>query len=143
MAELTIRIAFSLLIVLGLMWGMAKVLRRPLAGRTGGALAVLARQQLTKGSSVAVIRVADRALILGVTDAGVSLLADADIDVIEAYQSERNVRREPVTLPAQSTGGTEQPTTSTRPVGGLNGSILSPSMWKQAASALRTGGRRV
>jgi flagellar protein FliO/FliZ len=130
-AELTIRIAFSLLIVLGLMWGLAKVVRRPLAGRSGGALNVVARQQLTKGSSVAVVRVADRALILGVTDAGVSLLADADIDVIEAYLPERNVRREAVTLPTQ-------PTAESR----LNGSILSLSTWKQAASALRTGGRR-
>jgi flagellar protein FliO/FliZ len=133
MAELTIRIAFSLLIVLGLMWGLAKVLRRPLAGRTGGALAVVARQQLTKGSSVAVVRVADRALILGVTEAGVSLLADADIDVIEAYQPERNVRREPVTLPSQPDAATASK---------LHGSILSLHTWKQAASALRTGGRR-
>jgi flagellar protein FliO/FliZ len=133
-AELTIRIAFSLLIVLGLMWGLAKVLRRPLAGRSGGALNIVARQQLTKGSSVAVVRVADRALILGVTDAGVSLLADADIDVIEAYLPERNVRREQVELPVS------QPTQTTP---ALQGSILSPSTWKQAATALRTGGRRV
>ena len=131
MAELTIRIAFSLLIVLGLMWGLAKVLRRPLAGRSGGALSVVARQQLTKGSSVAVVRVADRALILGVTDAGVSLLADADIDVIEAYLPERNVRREAVSLPTQPA-----------PANRLDGSILSLNTWKQAASALRTGGRR-
>jgi flagellar protein FliO/FliZ len=142
MAELTIRIAFSLLVVLALMWGLAKMVRRPLAGRTGGALAVIARQQLTKGSSVAVVRVADRALILGVTDAGVSLLADADIDVIEAYQPERNVRREAVTLPTQPTAETALALAPAK-TPALNGSILSPSTWKQAATALRTGGRRV
>src|SRR5688572_26278770 len=119
------------------MWGLAKVVRRPLAGRTGGALAVLARQQLTKGSSVAVVRVADRALILGVTDAGVSLLADADLELIESYQPERNVRRESVTLPAASPAVAAPAST-----GGFAGSVLSLNTWKQAAAALRTGGRR-
>ncbi|MFB9178881.1 flagellar biosynthetic protein FliO [Dactylosporangium sucinum] len=39
---------------------------------------MVARQQLSRGSSLAVVKVADRALVLGVTDNGVSLLADAD-----------------------------------------------------------------
>ncbi|MFI5911190.1 flagellar biosynthetic protein FliO [Dactylosporangium sp. NPDC051541] len=55
-----------------------RLARRPLGSRSGGALTVVARQQLSRGSSVAVVKVADRALVLGVSDAGVSLLADAD-----------------------------------------------------------------
>ncbi|WP_433079964.1 flagellar biosynthetic protein FliO [Dactylosporangium sp. CA-052675] len=55
-----------------------RIARRPLGGRSGGAVTVVARQQLSRGSSVAVVKVADRALVLGVSDAGVSLLADAD-----------------------------------------------------------------
>lgn len=139
MLELTIRIVFSLLVVLALMWGTAKLLRRPLAGRSQGAVSILARQQLTRGSSVAVVRVADRALILGVTDAGVSLLADADLDLIESYQPERNVRREAVTLPGAAPT-TPDPTSVGMP-GRLAGSLLSFGTWKQAAQAIRGGGR--
>ena len=109
MFELLIRIAFALLVVLGLMWGLARLARRPLGGRGGGALEVLARQQLSRGSSVAVVRVADRALVLGVCDAGVSLLAAADLTQFE----------EPP--PPPRTGGSE----------------LSPATWRQAAAFVR------
>ena len=125
MIELIVRIAFSLLVVLGLMWGLAKLARRPLAGRGGGALDVLARQQLSRGSSVAVVRVADRALVLGVTDSGVSLLADADADVFAEYTSQPSIRRTKVELePAKG--------------GRLAGSALSPTTWTQAASFFRS-----
>jgi flagellar protein FliO/FliZ len=126
MIELTVRIAFSLLVVLGLMWGLAKLARRPLAGRGGGALDVLARQQLSRGSSVAVVRVADRALVLGVTDSGVSLLADADPHVFAEYASQPSVRRTKVEIAEPAKGGR------------LTGSALSPATWAQAASFLRS-----
>jgi flagellar protein FliO/FliZ len=78
--ELVLRIGFSLLVVLGLMWALARAVRRPLAaGRAHGPLAVLNRQQLTRGAAVTVVRVADRAMILGVTDQQVSFLGEADV----------------------------------------------------------------
>src|SRR2546421_12187413 len=79
MLELVLRIGFSLLVVLGLLWVLAKLARRPLAGRGGGTVAVLARQQITRGATVAVVRVLDRALIVGVTDGQVNLLGEADL----------------------------------------------------------------
>jgi flagellar protein FliO/FliZ len=95
--ELALRIAFSLLVVFGLLWALARLARRPLAGRRGGALRVLARQQLSRNSSVAVVRVADRALVLGVTDAGVSLLADADPALFEEPAPVRESALSPAT----------------------------------------------
>jgi flagellar protein FliO/FliZ len=77
-AELVLRITFSLLVVLALMWGVARLARRPLARRGDPALALLARQQLSRGASVAVLRVLDKALVLGVTDQHVTLLGEAD-----------------------------------------------------------------
>lgn len=144
MIELIIRIGFSLLIVLGLMWGLAKLARRPLGGRNGGAVSVLARQQLTRGSAVAVVRVADRALVLGVTENQISLLADADLDVIEAYQPERNVRREAVPLPDPSGVPPVVKTAGDRGWSGdgrLAGSLLSPGTWRQTVRFLRQGGK--
>ena len=99
MIELVLRIGFSLLIVFGLMWGLARVVRRPLCGRRGpGALAVLHRQQLSRGSSVAVVQVADRAMVLGVTDQQVSLLGETDPATFETEPPDGGERRRPVAL---------------------------------------------
>jgi flagellar protein FliO/FliZ len=88
--EQVLQVGFSLLVVLGLMWLLARAVRRPLgAGRAHGALAVLNRQQLTRGAAVTVVRVADRAMILGVTDQQVSLLGEADITAFEKHAPER------------------------------------------------------
>jgi flagellar protein FliO/FliZ len=85
--ELVLRITFSLLVVLALMWGVARLARRPLSRRGTGTLTVLARQQLSRGASVAVLRVVDRALVLGVTDQQVTLLGEADLDEVERQQA--------------------------------------------------------
>ena len=121
MIELTVRIIFSLLIVFGLLWGLAKLARRPLSGRGGGFLQVVARQQLTRGSAVAVVKVADRALILGVTEQGVTLLADADPALFEAPSPA-------ITKPAVDRAER------------LAGSALSPATWRQAFAFFRSRG---
>jgi flagellar protein FliO/FliZ len=100
--ELVLRIGFSLLIVFGLMWALARVARRPLSGRRGsGSLAVLHRQQLSRGSSVAVVQVADRAIVLGVTDQHVSLLAETDLAAFES-EPPAGEQRTPVAIQASS-----------------------------------------
>jgi len=96
--ELVLRIGFSLLIVFGLMWALARVVRRPLSGRRGaGSLAVLHRQQLSRGAAVAVVQVADRAMVLGVTDQQVSMLGETDLAAFEIEPPDGE-RRKPVTL---------------------------------------------
>jgi flagellar protein FliO/FliZ len=123
--ELVLRIGFSLLVVLGLMWLLARVVRRPLGGRGHGPLAVLNRQQLTRGAAVTVVRVADRAMILGVTDQQVSLLGEADL---EAFETHHHEKRDHLELPdAHPAGG----------AGRLEGSILSPRTWSSTLDFLR------
>ena len=96
MFELVLRIGFSLFVVLGLMWALARVVRRPLgAGRAHGQLAVLNRQQLTRGAAVTVVKVADRAMVLGVTEQQVSFLGDAELTDFEPQDE----RRDTVDLP--------------------------------------------
>lgn len=80
-AALLARLVVSLAIVLGLMAACAWVLRkRGTLGRLtgGGALAVLARQPLGRNASVAVVRVGERALVIGVTEQSVTLLGESD-----------------------------------------------------------------
>jgi flagellar protein FliO/FliZ len=127
--ELVLRIGFSLLIVFGLMWGLAKLVKRPLGGKRGtGALAVLSRQQLARGSAVAIVQVADRALILGVTDQQVSLLGETELMAFEAHGHHHEHRDhlplEPDVLPAAQPGR-------------LGGSLLSPGTWGSTLDFLR------
>jgi flagellar protein FliO/FliZ len=128
--ELVLRIGFSLLVVFGLMWGLAKVARRGgITKRGSGNLALLNRQHLTRGSSVAIVQVADRALILGVTDNQVSLLGETDLDAFGAEPQPQPVHEKHDALPVM-------------PVlpehgGKLDGSILSPRTWSSALDFLR------
>ena len=77
------RLAVSLVIVFGLMAVAARLLRRRGLGASRGSapsarIEVLARQGLGRTSSVQLVRVAGRTLVLGVTDASVSVLGEAD-----------------------------------------------------------------
>jgi flagellar protein FliO/FliZ len=129
---LTIRIVISLLVVIALMWGLAKMARKPLGIRRGGGLIeVLGRQQLSRGASVAVVRVADKAMVLGVTDGRVSLISETELAAIEEYQPEATVRREPLSLDSLDAPGGGPMT------GPLRGSVLSPDTWKQTMQFLR------
>jgi len=119
--ELVLRIGFSLLIVFGLMWGLAKVARRPLGSNRGtGALSVLHRQQLGRGSAVAVIQVADKALVVGVTDQHVSLLAETELAAFERHDH-RHEHRDPIAVTPDK----------------LEGSVLSSRTWRSAMDFLR------
>jgi flagellar protein FliO/FliZ len=103
--ELVLRIGFSLFVVLGLMWALARVVRRPLgAGRAHGQLAVLNRQQLTRGAAVTVVKVADRAMILGITEQQVSFLGEAELTDFEDHQERRDNVDLPGAHPAAAAG---------------------------------------
>jgi flagellar protein FliO/FliZ len=133
--ELVLRISFSLLVVFGLMWGLARVAQRKGLGRRGsGNLSVLNRQPLSRGSSVAVVQVADRALILGVTDTQVSLLGETDLDAFEhgPHPAKRG-------SPTELTEGLPavHPTVLPHHGGKLDGSLLSPRTWGSALDFLR------
>ncbi|MEV0896839.1 flagellar biosynthetic protein FliO [Actinoplanes sp. NPDC049802] len=134
MLSLTLRVFLALLIVLMLMWLLAKAVRRPYAGRRAGPLAVLNRQQLSRGSAVAVVRVADRALVLGITDQQVSLLGEADID---AFETEPEEHRDTLEV---DTGGLTAKLPGRHPFGlggRLDGSLLSPRTWSSTIDLLR------
>jgi flagellar protein FliO/FliZ len=140
--ELTLRIAFSLLVVFGLMWGLARLARRPLGARRGTAtLSVVARQQLSRSASVAVVRLNDRALVLGVTDGQVNLLTETDLAALVEPTAAPvpapvpaptrvfapDAVREPVDLPAERVIRPDR----------LAGSALSPATWRQTLDFLR------
>lgn len=84
------RLAVSLAIVLGAMALAAKVLKKRAMPGSGGRtrriapIEVLARHGLGRTASVTMVRAGGKVLVLGVTDASVSVLAEADPDALEA-----------------------------------------------------------
>jgi flagellar protein FliO/FliZ len=130
-------------VVLGLMWALARFVRRPLTGKADRVLNVLARQQLSRNASVAVLKVMDRALVVGVTDQGVRLLTETELEPLlaaitaQAAKPPRQRNAESVgSLPVGSLPIDAVPV-GVRAAGALDGSVLSPKVWSQLVTAAR------
>jgi flagellar protein FliO/FliZ len=140
--ELIGRMLLALGIVLGLMWLLARYARRPLTGKADRVFTVLARQQITRNASVAVLKVADRALVIGVTDQGVQLLSETDLEQIETALTvvKPATGRKSGTLTAPGTMSPVELDGATAPTAGrgaLDGSVLSAKTWRQLLESAR------
>lgn len=136
MLELVLRVVFSLSVVLGLLWVIARVSSRRLRGSAHqGLVRMLVRQPLSRGSSLAVVSVGERVLVVGVTEQQVNLVAELDPSELEVEA----VAGEPTPT---ATGGAHAATDGS-PSGPMGGSVLSTRTWKQAfaAATRRNGGR--
>jgi flagellar protein FliO/FliZ len=158
------RMLLALVLVLGVMWLLARWARKPMGGKADRVMAVLARQQLSRTSSVTVLRVMDRALVLGVTEQGVQLITETELSAIEdalATDADQGrgwsrLRMTPAGAAAgedaadsgsEPSGLPELSALSGRPAGrrrqlsagagGFDGSVLSPRTWRQLVSAAR------
>ena len=135
------RMLLALVLVLGVMWVLARWARKPMGvGKGERVMTVLARQQLSRGSSVAVLKLMDRALVLGVTEQGVQLLTETELAPIEEALTVAPRRRSDDVL--ESPAEAESPPGDRGellPVGRskLDGSVLSPATWKQLLGAAR------
>lgn len=93
------RLILSLTVVLVVMALAARFVRKYRVGlggrRPGAPVEVLARAGLGRRSSVSVIRTGKRTLVVGVTDASVSLLADLGPEDLVEMESEAERTRPP------------------------------------------------
>jgi flagellar protein FliO/FliZ len=86
MIALTLRLVFSLAIVLGLLILCARFAGRRFQGRGDALIQVVHRQSIGRHSAVSVVNVGGRVLVLGSTDQEVRLLAELDPeDVLERH----------------------------------------------------------
>lgn len=140
------RMLISLGVVLGFMWLIARRIKKP--GRAGSTslVDVLGRRQVSRNASVAVVRVLDQALIVGITDGQISLIGEADLAAAERAVEQPAARRTP--RPARP-----QPRRAIAPDGrivetplaaavaprtpALAGSALSADTWRQTLQSLR------
>ena len=137
------RLLVSLAAVLGIMWLLARRMRKGGRSKDTRLIDVLGRQQLSRNASVAVVRVGEQALVIGVTDAQVSVLGETDLGTAQAMvaaaaatpivaKTARSAPRAP--RPAgRHAGEAAEPTQRSA----LSGSALSPQTWRQTVESLR------
>ncbi len=142
------RLLVSLSVVLGLMWLLARRMNKGGRLKNTRLVDVLGRQQVSRAASVAVVRVMDRALIVGVTDGQVSVLGETDLAAVE-QRLEEAAPAKPAVRPARITARTAPSSTTARPAPAgrahhdeaprkaLAGSALSPETWRQTLESLR------
>jgi flagellar protein FliO/FliZ len=78
MIELTIRLIGSLAVVVGLLLVTVRIGARRFRPRAGAPVRVLHRQSLSRSTSVAVVEVGGRVLVLGATEHQISVLTELD-----------------------------------------------------------------
>ncbi len=135
--ESVARALLSLAAVVTLMWMLGRWARG--RGRRHGSaregLEVIARQSLTRNASVMVVRVADQAMVLGVTEAGVNLLGEVPAGTFELAPV--LILPAPMPVTNRPTPVLAAPTAKRPPVRALEGSVLSLRTWSQAVDVLR------
>jgi flagellar protein FliO/FliZ len=142
MLELTIRLIASLAVVVGLLLLLARFGGRRFRGRAGDLVRVVHRQPLTRTSSVAVVTVGTRVLVLGTTEQQVSILTELDPDELDDVVTGEAEVAHLVAAPAPRAAGAHRADVPAKPVkaargadGALAGSVLSAQTWRQALAA--------
>ncbi len=142
-AVLVLRVALSLACVLGLLWWLGRRAGRSPALRRARptAIGVVARQSLGGRTSVALVEVAGRTLLLGVSEHGVSLLTEVSStspsgatlrEEIDPADLER-LLEDPPTTPAPAARKPAVPTQRSP----LEGSVLDATTWRRAVVAMQ------
>ena len=130
MLALTIRLVCSLALVIGLLLLIARFGGRKMRGGRGELIQVLQRQPLSRTSSITVVSVGTRVLVLGGTEQQVSLLAELDPDELDVPElslvPDEGVEDLPAPAPIRRTPSA---------TGRLAGSVLAPETWRQAMRA--------
>lgn len=128
MVELAVRLVLSLSLVLGLLLLLARFGGRKFRGKSDAMVQILHRQHLTRGSTISVVSVGSKVLVLGTTENQVRVLTELDPDEVGAPQADlalEQPEQQPTTLAAV-------PQRDSSP---LAGSVLSVDTWKQALAA--------
>ena len=135
MTWMVIRLVLCLgFIALVLLYASKLAKKRGLGGATG-VIEVVARQRMGRASTVSVLRVAGRVLVVGSTEEQVTLLAEVEDEELQAALAAQ-------LGPAKaSTDGEPVPMTRRIPVptgpGALAGSVLDKGTWTSVVQELR------
>jgi flagellar protein FliO/FliZ len=139
MSWMVIRLVLSLAFVAGVLLFASRIAKKRGLGGATDVIEVVARQRMGRASTVSVLRVAGRVLVVGSTEAQVTLLAEVEDDELETALLARR------TPQAVEVGEDGQPVTAALPAvrtavgarGGLAGSVLDRGTWTTVVQELR------
>ena len=137
---MVLRLVLSLAFVAGILVLASRVAKKRGLGGATDVIEVVSRARMGRTSNVAVLRVAGRVLVVGSTEAQITLLAELEDDELQAalpVRAARDTDGEP--------GADGEPTTAAIPAarrapatqGALAGSVLDRSTWTSVVSELR------
>lgn len=132
MLELAVRLVLSLSLVLGLLLLLARFGGRKFRGKRDAMVQILHRQHLTRSSTISVVSVGSKVLVLGTTEHQVRVLTELDPDEVEFPELE------PALEDAENTGSSKSLVSVPKQgvsSSSLAGSVLSVDTWKQALAA--------
>ena len=134
MTWMLIRLVLSLAFVGGVLWFAARLARKRGLGSSNGLVEIVSQQRVSRASTVNVIRIADRVLVVGATDQTVTLLAEMDGEMLEATLADRELA---ALTPGQSGTAPHRPVVAARGTGILSGSVLDRSSWGGFVQTMR------
>jgi len=126
-----VRVVGSLMVILGLLWLAARLSSRRLGSGSRALVRVRGRQSLSRTTSLAVVEVGTRVLVVGVSDGGVRLLTELDPEELEVEADDEVEVTDGETVAPRVRG--RRPAVPAQ--GALAGSLLSAQTWKQALAA--------
>ena len=127
MTWMLIRLVLSLAFVGGVLWFAARLARKKGLGQSNGLVEIVSQQRVSRASTVNVIRVADRVLVVGSTEQTVTLLTEMDGEALDVTLAEREI----AALTADPADGVRRPLVAprSRPGGALAGSVFDRGSW--------------
>ena len=129
MTWMIVRLVLSLAFVAAVLWFAARLARKRGLGSSGGLVEVVAHQRMGRASTVNVLRIGDRVLVVGATEQQVTLLAELDGEAVEATLADRATA---------GAGARPLPALPAAPSSGrLAGSVLDRGAWTGLVSQLR------
>jgi len=152
---LILRFVVSLAVVIGLIWGLARVKKR-VSPKGTGSIQLVSKVPVSKKGSLLLVEVGGKTMMLGATDNSITLLSviDTSADVDEAKEDRRPVSldsllNERLELPQSLDSDLQYPDLQypdseavaalhkSTGEGRLAGSVLSPTTWRQLTEVLR------
>ena len=138
MTWMIVRLVLCLAFVGGVLLFASRVAQKRGLGGNTGVIEVVARQRMGRASSVSVLRVAGRVLVVGSTEEQVTLLAEVEDDELRTAMA----AAAPVRTPAEAGTSELEPGRVAVPTarsgsGALAGSVLDRGTWTTVVSELR------
>lgn len=131
MGMMVFRLVLSLAFVAFVLWFAARVAKKRGLGRGATLIETLARQPMTRTSSVNVIRVAGRVFVIGSTETQITVIGEVDDEDVTAAMAEQ----------ANGTEGGQAGGNTSRPInpstGPMAGSVFDRSQWSAVVEGMR------